>query len=284
MHYRVVCGRYLMCVCILGGCGRLSFDPSADASAFSADDASGMAWGTPTPLPELDAAGADEDPSMTADRLLIVWSSDRPAVGAHDLWMASRTSPVAPFDPPVQITNLATAGYEGSPEVSPDGLTLFFSSDITGDDEIYVSTRATRGDPWGPASLRADLSSAEPDFELAVSPDGLTAVVNRNSNFYEYTRPDTSSPFAGARLIPELHISNDTASPTIDNGARTIYFHLGNPRNIYVARRSGTTFSTPESVTEINNDMTRSADPFMSADDTLLLFNCEASLCVTERP
>lgn len=83
-------------------------------------------WGARIVRSELDSSGAEEDPSVTADRLVVVWSSDRPGTGDHDLWTATRPSPRAPFDPPEELVGLNSAVFEGSPELSPDGLTLFF--------------------------------------------------------------------------------------------------------------------------------------------------------------
>lgn len=153
---------------------------------------------------------------------------------------------------------------------------------MSGDHEIYESVRPTRTSPWGPPTLRSDLSSASADYEIALSPDGLTAVVNRSTNFYELTRADTSAAFGNATLRPELRVMNDLASPTIDNGARTIYFHAGAVRDLYVARRSSGAFSPPVPVAELVTSG-READPFMSADDSYLIFNCDNSLCEVER-
>lgn len=243
------------------------------------------AWGEPRTLPELHGDGSEEDPSVTEDRLTIMWSSSRTGnLGMYDVWTASRPSVTSPFEGMRDVTEVNGTEYNGSPEISADGLMLYFARDLAGVADIYMATRATRTSPWSAPVLRPDLSSAQSDNELAISPDGLTAIVNRgDGDFYELTRPNTSAMFSGATHRPELRITGDCASPTIDNGARVIYFHANDPRDLYVARRSSVgPFSRPELVTELAT-ANRDADPFISADERYLIYSCVDDLCEVTR-
>lgn len=268
---RVVVGLFA-----LAACGRMHFDELVDAG--------GTTWGAPVVRLELQGDTSEEDPSVSADRLTIVWSTDRSGtLGAFDVWMATRASRTAPFENLRNLTEINSATYEGSPEISPDGLTLLFASEVGGQSDIFMSTRPTLSSPWGAPVRRDDLSSSIDDFELAIAPDGLTVIINRDGDFVELTRPDVGASFGAETSHPELHIANDVASPTIDNGARTIYFHAGAIRDLYVAHRtSGGTFSAPIPVAELDTP-NREADPFMSADDRYLVFNCGVDICEVER-
>lgn len=272
-----------LCLVLFGGaaCGRIGFDDPRDSTDGGAS--SGL-WGTPQVLSELGATG-EEDPSLSADRLVIVWSSDRAGnVGSYDLLTATRPTVTSPFENIRNLTELNTVNYDGSPELSPDGLTLYFTIDTAAGGEVYMATRASRSATWSAAVLRADLSSAGDDFELAVSPDELTALVNRAGDFYELTRPSTTAMFSGETLRPELHVANDVASPTIDNGGRVVYFHANAPRDLYVARRSVPgAYSLPSRVEELDTPGAREADPFISADETYMAFGCGENLCEVER-
>ena len=69
---------------------------------------------------------------------------------------------------------------ETTPELSADGLTLFFSSDRSGGlgaQDAYVTERASRGDPPTPVT---ELNTELADSDVWVAPDGRTIVFTRN--------------------------------------------------------------------------------------------------------
>ncbi len=270
---RVVVGMFA-----LAACGRVHFDEHET-------DAGVSPWGVPVTRSELRGDRSNEDPSVSSDRLTIVWTSQRSGgLGSFDIWMATRTAPMAAFENVRNLVEINSAQHEGSPELSADGLTLSFASEVNGASEIYRSVRPTLSSTWG-APLRVDdLSSAMQDYEVAIAPDELTAMINREGDFVELTRANVTASFGGETVHPELYVADGDASPTIDNGARTIYFHSGTIRDLYVARRTpGGTFSAPVPVVELDTPNNREADPFMSADDRYLVFNCEVDICEVER-
>lgn len=98
-------------------------------------------------------------PRLSADGLLLVFSSNRPArLGEQingDIWLASRASVDEPF---TEVDNLGSAintnRDEGHPSISGDGLILVFSRRIAsgGGFELWTSTRASPDSPWSPAT------------------------------------------------------------------------------------------------------------------------------------
>ena len=111
------------------------------------------AWGEPVELgPALAGLGRL---SITADGLELYCSAwNRPGGnGGHDIWVSRRTSKEEPWGEPVVLPSPPnTSGREMHPEISPDGLALFFESVApSGNRNIFVCTRATREDIWGPA-------------------------------------------------------------------------------------------------------------------------------------
>ena len=93
----------------MAACGRLGFDPAGsagDAAGPGSADATAMAdaapdappptgpFGLAAPITELNS-GDDDDPTLTADMLEIVFDSGRTGGGAKgggDLWTATRAS------------------------------------------------------------------------------------------------------------------------------------------------------------------------------------------------
>ena len=69
-------------------------------------------------------------PTLSSDSLTLLFYSNRPnGQGDSDLWMSTRKSVDDPFGNPVNLGPVVnTSNWEGSPELSPDCLTLYFSS------------------------------------------------------------------------------------------------------------------------------------------------------------
>ena len=101
--------------------------------------AAGAAWGMPAHVPELADAAADCDP-MEPDATHVYFASTRAGgAGGYDFYTATRDS--ATYGAPVPITELNTPGNDRDPWVSPDGRTMYFTTDDSGDNELYVTQR-----------------------------------------------------------------------------------------------------------------------------------------------
>ena len=71
-------------------------------------------------------------------------------------------------------------------------------------------------------------------------------------------------------------------APSI-NSAGDVYFHANNPRDLFVVRRTGSTYAAPVPVTELNTQNGREAAPFISADDRHLMFERGGELVESTR-
>lgn len=93
----------------------------------------------------------------------------------------------------------------GSPVVSPDELTLYFAAHETGGPtDIWMTTRAKKGDAFGEAALLTKVSTADanevPSF---VSEDGCRLYFDRNSNVPFSWNPPAGNAFVAERQ-PDL--------------------------------------------------------------------------------
>jgi len=71
-------------------------------------------------------------------------------------------------------TVLNSASNELNPVISPSGLSLYFASNRTGNNDIYVSQRPTLNSPWGPPNPVPALNSIASDTPGSFSLDGKT--------------------------------------------------------------------------------------------------------------
>jgi len=97
--------------------------------------------------------------------------------------------------------------YDGDPFIAPDGLSLYFDSTRPGGlggEDIWVSTRATVSDPWGPpVSLGAPVNSGYREGYPSITADGLTlafSALDRPGglggwDIWLTTRPTKESPW-----------------------------------------------------------------------------------------
>jgi hypothetical protein len=110
-------------------------------------------WQEAELVPELSSEYADTRPQITADGRELYLQSPREGsvVGANgmpsaDLWVSRRDSPLGPWEPPRNVSEVNTSYNEVQHGVSPDGCTLMFASNRPdplwqGLTDLYVSTR-----------------------------------------------------------------------------------------------------------------------------------------------
>jgi len=158
---------------------------------------------------------ADErGPNISADELTLYFASDRESgEGARDLYRATRPSTSDPFG---NVENLGstinTAGRDGSPSISFDGLTLFFASDRPGSEsedilDLWLTARSTMGDSfatpinidnpslWPPTNI----NSTAGDFAPSISPDWPAP----GSKLYFSTNRTRDADIYQATWVPE---------------------------------------------------------------------------------
>src|SRR6185503_2016603 len=153
-------------------------------------------FGAPVHVPELASVDNEGGPTVSDDQLSIVFDSDRSGVTPLDLWGASRTDPTMPFGTPTMLVPPSVAGqFDDNPELSPDGLRVYFSSDRTGPPRVLVASRPTTTQPFGPAAtVGGGPSTTMASIMPAVSPDELAiyfaAFSGTSYDLYVSTRTD----------------------------------------------------------------------------------------------
>ncbi|MBM4029936.1 MAG: hypothetical protein FJ280_31730, partial [Planctomycetes bacterium] len=160
-------------------------------------------WGIPTNLgPPVNSSQIDFVGSLSHDGLEMYLHSTR--TGGHgktDLYVSSRPSKDAAWTAPVNLgATFNTSSWEEKPVISSDDLELFFLSNragVSGGCDIYVSTRLSRSDPWGPpTNLGPTVNSSKDDILIYLSPDGLRSLLvsDRPGGFGGYDTWMSSRP------------------------------------------------------------------------------------------
>ena len=113
---------------------------------------------TPVPLDEIDdPAAVDIGAALSKNGLSLYFTSSRlgGVGGAWDIWVAQRNHIDEPFGPPVNLGEpINSAGLDGVPCFSRDGLSMYFASNRDGAAglgglDIYGSKRTNRHDDFG---------------------------------------------------------------------------------------------------------------------------------------
>src|SRR5262245_48718825 len=121
-------------------------EPDAPPAPDAPIDVDALPWQPPTRvILVLPAAGAVDDPTLTDDRLELYFNFQA------DIFVATRASVGAPWSAPVRVAELSSTANETTPEITGDGLTIYFASDrvgTLGGEDIWIATRRARGQAW----------------------------------------------------------------------------------------------------------------------------------------
>lgn len=200
------------CACT-PACGRIGFAPQLEA----APDASPCAlpdldlgpppatpFSAPTLIAELESAAFDDDPTLPADELEIIFESARS--GTSRLWRATRTSSTSPWSAPTPISELDGMSAN-TPELSRDGLRLRFS--VSGD--LHLTTRADRASAWDTPIQVSELNTLDSETSAVEFLGGAGIVFgsnrpggNTSGDLWEALRDPADCARSSLRVLPGL--------------------------------------------------------------------------------
>jgi len=179
------------------------------------------------------------------------------------------------FTSPVMI--LSTAGFDDDdPEVSADGLELYFTSNRpggVGGADIYLATRATPSDAWGTPAVVTQLSSANDETQPTLCCGDLVMYLGSdragtfgNDDVYRTTRPTLTTPWSTPVHIDPLStasydsaaVSENELEAIIDTDVGTASRHL----KISTRISAGSPWPTPVPIAELTDMANIEVDPF----------------------
>ena len=193
-------------------------------------------WGEPVNLgPIVNSSTPDGGPSVSPDGLSLYFHSARS--GVADLWVTTRATTSDDWLEPVNLgPTVNSTASDVCPRISHDGLSLFFESSRDGGyggRDLWVTTRATLADTWGPAvNLGPNVNTSDGEVGLDVSADGLTLIFSSNrpegSGDYDLwvtTRSTFSDPWGPAvNLGQGINTIYGESGPNISADGFSLYF------------------------------------------------------------
>jgi hypothetical protein len=202
--------------------------------------------------------GEDSQPQISRDGLELYFLSDRPdsnGESSDNIWVSRRSTVRDLWSAPIQLdVPVNTTGPENAPSLSADGLELYFSNSWYSDPaKLYVSTRASKADPWGPpVELGPPVNSANKQDCPCISADGLSLYFMSdrpggnsnptNSDIFVTTRPARSDPWGEpVKLGPNVNSDQYEYTPWVSPDGRSLFFSRGYSKaHVFVSRRKTT--------------------------------------------
>ena len=152
----------------------------------------------PALVNELNSAADENKTAISRDGLEIFFSSNRlvPSTG-FAIFVSTRASTSAPWNPPVAVAGLNTAGSNAQPSLSPDGTILYFASNRPGGSglgDLYSAVRVSVN-----RSSTADFDGdGRTDISVFRPSDGTWYVMQSGSNTFRATQFGTN----GDKIVP----------------------------------------------------------------------------------
>jgi hypothetical protein len=142
-------------------------------------------WDAPTHLGPTINTSSGDFASISADGLTLYINSGRSgSFGGRDIWVSTRAMTDDSWSEPVHLGSPVNSAFgEEYPDISSDGLTLFFGSAAFasvrpggyGGSDIWVTTRKTTDSDWGePVNLGPIVNGPTDDRAPSISADGST--------------------------------------------------------------------------------------------------------------
>jgi len=154
-------------------------------------------WGEPENLgAPINTSQSDSNAHLLPDGLEMYFTAYNRSGGyGHcDTWVTRRATRNDPWAGPENLGPLVnTSSFDHFPRISPDGLELYFSSTRPGGygaEDIYVTKRATKNDPWGaPVNLGPPVNTSASENFPSISSDGLLLIFSGYPDTVGWHRP-----------------------------------------------------------------------------------------------
>jgi Tol biopolymer transport system component len=113
--------------------------------------------------------------------------------------------PLGPWSAPVAIPGASSSASEDDCTLSSNKLELYFKRTDSGDNNLYVMTRASVTDAWSAPSPLTILNSSVAEESPRLSSDDLTLYFGRNGDILRTTRTAIGQPWTAPTAVTGLN-------------------------------------------------------------------------------
>jgi len=255
-------------------------------------------FGTPINLGgPVNSSSNDWGPCISVDGLELYFQSPRSGgYGDYDIYVATRATTDDQWSQPVNLgPNINSSGTEFGPNISADGLSLYFNSTRpggSGQNDLYVTTRKTVLDPWcEPLNLGPIVNTSFHDVNPNITADGLSLFFSDwdgatprpggygQCDIWMTQRASLSEPWSSpVNLGPQLNGPLVEGAPDISNDGTVLFFSgylSGADWDLWFARQNiDATWGVPVNLGPlVNSDSDADICPCISADGRMLYFS-----------
>jgi hypothetical protein len=190
-------------------------------------------WPQGTNVSEISSLGKIHSPKLTPDELTIFFGSpDIPGgLGGYDIWMASRPDTSSPFGDVRNLTEINTDSHDSGPFISPDGLTLYFSSNRNGTTQLFKAIRNSLSEPFGNLEHLSFFDTPEGhSYCPCVSSDGealyfVRVLTDEYGDIYvSYSISEEPAEWTEPAPLTEVNTELHETSPFLSYDGLTLYF------------------------------------------------------------
>jgi hypothetical protein len=199
-------------------------------------------WGVPQNLGNhVNTGFIDATSCISADGTELYFTKWGDGFSRATIVVTKRASKEDPWGPVESLGSVINRGdYQDSAWITPDGLSLYFTSDFPGGFggwDVYVSHRSSVDSPWGtPENLGTPVNSRYDETLLSVASDGSAVFFSGfdevNERPADYGRVDMFVSFCAVdgswqdpiNLGPVVNTRGFEAGPRISPDGRTLYF------------------------------------------------------------
>ncbi|HUS30040.1 MAG TPA: hypothetical protein VMZ53_16150 [Kofleriaceae bacterium] len=191
-------------------------------------------FGAPTVVTEL-STSSGEAGQVNADGTELYFTR----MGNNGVFKSTRPSG-GTWSNPTKTTIMPTIDV-GNPAISGDGLQFVVNARVgTSDNDLYVLSRETQMDPWGPERHVVEVASTSEDGAGCLDQDGLVMFFHTERmagvrQIYETTRPNVADAFLFTSTYPAFEGDSTGSDPWISADRRTMVFSRDG--DLYISTR-----------------------------------------------
>jgi Tol biopolymer transport system component len=186
-------------------------------------------------LTSLNGSANSGTPFLGFDGTRLYFYSDRSGgVGSRDLYVATRANPLDSFESASLVPGVNSAASDHLPWVSPDELTLYFSSARAGGSggyDLWTATRAARAGAFGSPKRISELDTASSEEGASLTPDELTLFFASDRangagklDLWMSTRASKSDDFGAPVNLAGLNSAANDMNVAVSADGRELFF------------------------------------------------------------